>query len=229
MSISKRCFTLAVVVFAMTATSTQSRAQSPHTVVAVKASNPLLHGFEVKTALDDGRRWVSIRGPQLYSSPDALKPGVLPSYLTWYEIRKPGTEPVRKIVVADEFSGEQSFELQLAEPAFYLMAAQSIKDGPPQEVPANLNNFVAFRIVNVDSVALPEPTPGKPVFVCMPAEQWHHAEHLAIKDPRSLLMVYAVDEQASGTKATTIDQFGLNGMTFGKKQYAYVAAKRIGG
>lgn len=229
MRIAHRFFTLAVVVFTMAGSLAESRAESPHSVVAVKASNPLLHGFEVKTALDDGRRWVSIRGPQLYSSPDELEPNVLPSYLTWYEIRKPGTEPVRKVVLTDEFSGQQSFELQLAAPAYYLMPAQTIKDGPPQEVPANLNHFVAFRIANVESVALPEPTPGKPVFVCLPAEQWHHDEHVKIKDPSALLMVYAVDEQVSGTKATTIDQFGLNGMTFGKKQYVSVAAKRIGG
>lgn len=201
-------------------------AESPHSVVSVKASNPLLHGLEVKTPLDSERRWVSLRGPQLYSSPDVVTKDVLPSYLTWYEIRKPKSEPVKKIVLTDEFSAQQSFSVMLGAPAFYLIPAQTIQDGPPNDIPEELNHFIAFRIANVDSVTMPEPTPGKPAFVCVPAEEWHHADHVPIKTAKKLFMVYEVESQPSEGKVTTIDQFGLNGLTTGTKQFVYVPAER---
>ena len=116
--------------------------------------------------------------------------------------------------------------MSLSQPAYYLIPAQTVKDGPPKSIPADLDLFIAFRIADVDSVALPEPTPGRPAFVCLPAEQWHHAEHLAIKSNSRLLMVYEVEEAESGAKVTTIDQFGLNAMAVGKERYVYVHAKR---
>ena len=93
-------------------------------------------------------------------------------------------------------------------------------------MPDSLGLFVAFRIANVDSVALPEPTPGKPAMVCLPAEQWHHEAHLPIKSAADLLMVYELEPTASSEKATTIDQFGLNGLTAEEKRYVYVKARR---
>jgi hypothetical protein len=201
-------------------------AESPHSVISIKASNPVLHGLEVKTPLDSERRWVNLRGPELYSFPDVVENDIFPSYLTWYQIRKPKSEPVKEVVLADAFSGGKSFRVMLGAPAYYLIPAQTIQDGPPREIPENLNHFIAFRIANVDSVELPEPTPGKPAFVCVPAEEWHHADHSPIKAATKWFMVYEVDSQPSARKVTAIDQFGLNGLTAGKTQFIYVNAVR---
>ena len=200
-------------------------ADSPHSVVSVKASNPVLHGLEVKTPLDDERRWVSLRGPSLYSAPGRSEKESAPTYLTWYQIRKPKPEPVKEIVLGDTFSGTKSFSLTLGAPAYYLIPAQSIKDGPPTDIPENLNHFIAFRIIDVDSVELPEPTPGKPAFVCVPAEEWHHADHSPIKSEKTWFMVYETQAQPAAAKVTTIDQFGLNALTIDEKQFVYVPAK----
>jgi len=199
---------------------------SLHSVISVKASNPILHGLEVKTPLDADRRWVSLRGPQFYSSPEKPNENELPSYLNWYEIRKPKPEAGKNLKLTDEFSGRQSFDVVLGGPAFYLMPAQTIKDGPPSDTPEGLNHFIAFRIENVDSVTLPEPTPGKPAFVCVPAEEWHHADHFPIKAASTLLMVYEAASKRLDAKVTTIDQFGLNGLTTEAKRFVYVRATR---
>ncbi|QDV46699.1 hypothetical protein Enr13x_66080 [Stieleria neptunia] len=115
----------------------------------------------------------------------------------------------------------------LGQPAFYLIPAQTIQDGPPADVPESLDHFIAFRIANVDSVALPEPTPGKPVMVCVPAQQWHHEEHVAIKSAATVLMVYEVEAKASEGKVTTIDPLGLNGLTTGQKTSVYVEGELV--
>ncbi|WP_372895776.1 hypothetical protein, partial [Stieleria sp.] len=109
---------------------------------------------------------------------------------------------------------------------------------PPADIPDSLNHFIAFRIANVDSLALPQPppgsqpppgnqpTPGKPAFVCLPVQQWHHEEHVAIKSAATVLMVYEVEAKASEGKVTTIDPFGLNVLKTGQNTYVYVEGKR---
>lgn len=203
------------------------QAASPHSVVSVNASNPVLHGLEVKTTVDTDRRWINFRGPQLYSSPDQKDPSGPPSYLNWYAIRKPAPEPIKTIRLSDQYSGQQSFTVSLQSPAFYLLPAQTITNGPPDEIPDTLDHYLAFRIADVDSLALPEPTPGKPAYVCLPAQQWHHAEHVEIKSENDLLMVYEIEPATANAKVTTIDPFGLNTLTAGEKRFVYVSARRV--
>ncbi|QEG02067.1 hypothetical protein Mal15_61500 [Stieleria maiorica] len=207
----------------------QTVAESPHDVVSVAASNPVLHGLEVKTELDEKRRWINFRGPKLYSSPrdKSQADDARPSYLNWYSIRKPDSEAVKTIQLRDTYSGSQSFGVRLGQPAFYLIPAQTVADGPPAEVPESLDHFIAFEIVDVDSLALPEPTPGKPAFVCVPAEEWHHEEHVPIKSASSFLMVYAVEASSVDGRVTTIDSFGLNQLTVTSKEFVAVAASRV--
>ncbi|WP_182868419.1 DUF7450 family protein [Rhodopirellula sp. JC639] len=206
----------------------RSVAESPHDVVSVKASNPVLHGLEVKTELDEKRRWINFRGPKLYSSPrdmDQADNG-RPSYLNWYSIRKPDPESGKTIQLRDVYSGSQSFSVRLGQPVFYLIPAQTVADGPPAEVPESLGHFIAFEIIDVDSLALPEPTPGKPALVCVPAEEWHHEEHVPIKSASSYLMVYAVEASAVDGSVTTIDSFGLNQLAVEILEFVYVTARR---
>ncbi|MCS7470685.1 hypothetical protein NZK35_28875 [Stieleria sp. ICT_E10.1] len=222
-----RCTISPAVILVCLAMMSRGDAASPHDVVSVTASNPVLHGLEVKTALDAERRWINFRGPKFYSAPQDVSQDGTPSYLNWYEIRKPPTEAVRTMKLSDAYSGSQSFSVMLGQPAFYLIPTQTIKDGPPAEVSESLDHFIAFRIANVDSLALPEPTPGKPAFVCLPAQQWHHEEHVAIKSPSKVLMVYEVEAKVSEGKVTTIDPFGLNSLKTGQKTFVYAEGKLV--
>ncbi|WP_372894695.1 hypothetical protein, partial [Stieleria sp.] len=123
------------VILVSLAMMTRGDAASPHDVVAVTASNPVLHGLELKTSLDAERRWVNFRGPKFYSAPRDPAQGETPSYLNWYEIRKPPTEAVKTIELSDAYSGSETFSVGLGQPAFYLIPAQTIQDGPPADIP----------------------------------------------------------------------------------------------
>lgn len=185
---------------------------------------PVFHGLEIKASSDSEKRWASLKGPKFYSAPIRETPGELPSYLSWYEIRKPKAETPRSITLRDSFSGEQSFTVTLGDPAFFAMPVQTLGDGAPKQIPETLDHFIAFKIINPESVELPEPTPGKPAYVCIPAEEWHHAEHFPIKRPGTLLMVYALETSPANSKTTIIDQFGLNKLTMQSKDMVYVPA-----
>lgn len=202
-------------------------AAETHEIFAAQPSNAVFHGLEVKGSLDDEKRWVSLKGPKFYSAPAQTKEGVLPSYLTWYEIRKPKPETSRSITLKDSFSGQTSFNVTLGDPAFFAMPAQTLGDGAPAEIPDNLNLYIAFKIRNADSVELPEPTPGKPIYVCVPAEEWHHADHFQIKAPEQFLMVYAIDAVDVSSKTTIIDQFGLNPLAIKSKDMVCVPATQV--
>ncbi|QDV46704.1 hypothetical protein Enr13x_66130 [Stieleria neptunia] len=108
-----RCTIVPAVVLVCVAMMTRGDATSPHDVVAVTASNPVLHGLEVKTSLDAERRWVNFRGPKFYSAPQEAVQDETPSYLNWYEIRKPEPEAVKRLEVRDAYSGSESFAVML--------------------------------------------------------------------------------------------------------------------
>lgn len=173
-----------------------------------EASNAVIHGLEVKADLDTDRRWVTLRGPKLFSLPTRKTPE--PAFLNWYAIRKPQPEANKTIRLTDAFSGKEAFTVSAATPAFFVMPAQRLIDGPPADVPESLNHFLAFEIADPESLALPEPVPGKPRYVCVPAEEWHHEEHFPIKDPTACLMVYEADSESDIERVSTIDQFGIN-------------------
>lgn len=203
-----------------------------HEIFSAVPSNGVFHGLEVKGSIDDEKRWVSLKGPQFYSAPTKTVEGILPSYLTWYEIRKPKPEPPRTVTIKDSYSGNDSFSVTLGAPAFFAMPAQTLGDGAPAQIPESLDLFIAFKINNVDSVELPNPTPGKPLYVCVPAEEWHHADHFAIKKPENFLMVYELEASDpktadAETRTAIIDQFGLNPLAIKSKGMLYVPAKPV--
>ena len=107
------------------------------------------------------------------------------------------------------------------------MPAKRIQSGPPPKIPEDLNHFIAFAIENPDDWTVSKAVPGKPAFVCVPAEEWHHEENYPIKSASTYLMVYEAEGDAETPKATTIDQFGINALATAKKQYVYVIAKVI--
>lgn len=195
--------------------------------VTADPSTPVIHGLEIKSALDAERRFVTLRGPQLFSGPEKVASGELPDYLNWYKIRKPPAEPVKTLSVSDGYSEGSSFELRLGTPQYFLMPAKRIQSGPPPKIPENLNHFIAFAIENADDLKVSKAVPGKPAFLCVPAEEWHHEENFPIKSPATYLMVYEAEGSPESPKATTIDQFGINALATAKKQYVYVIAKAV--
>ncbi|MEL6106457.1 MAG: hypothetical protein AAFU85_10485 [Planctomycetota bacterium] len=197
-----------------------SDARGQHIALEVESSNnPVFHGLEIQATGDTERRWVNLRGPAFVSIP--MKESPEPAFLTWYTIRKPKSETPKRIKLRDAYSGDREFTVSTSAPAFFLMPAQRLGDGPPAEVPESLNHFIAFEIADPESLALPEPTPGRPRYICLPAEEWHHEEHFPVKDSTACLMVYEAPEADDSPRVSVIDQFGLNKLSTAKKRLIY--------
>ena len=116
-------------------------------------------------------------------------------------------------------TGENT-ELSIREAEFFLSPSQSISTGTPDPVPAGLDQYKAYQVIDgaavgreIEVVDADEKETRKllrPLFVCIAVEEWHHDEHFASSHPRGCFVVYQLDSKTSDEKISTIDQFGLN-------------------
>ena len=142
------------------------------------------------------------------------------AYLNWYEIAQPPKEPRRTVVVRDPLRGNDAHSITIGSSAFLLSPAQRITTGSPSPIPGGLNYFKAYRILDaplvrqmvklMGSLGPEDRTATRAILLCVPIEQWHHDEHVRVKDSQDCLIVYELLPQKHSLSISTIDQFGLN-------------------
>ena len=193
-------------------------------VFQVNAANQIEHAVDLQGVYDKQRISTDLLGPQLCFASSRLfgatqkKPI---AYLSWYKITsQPKQEPRRTISVLDLVRGGENTELSIREAEFFLSPSQSISTGTPDPVPAGLEQYKAYRVIDgaavgreIEVVDADEKETRKllrPLFVCIAVEEWHHDEHFASSHPRGCFVVYQLDSKTSDEKISTIDQFGLN-------------------
>ncbi|MEM6474467.1 MAG: hypothetical protein AAF802_33350, partial [Planctomycetota bacterium] len=169
---------------------------------AVKPSNPVLHGLQIQSLVDDEQHYLTLSGPEFFSAPAKSSANNTVSYLTWYDVRKPKWSLDREVKVASERS-DKLRTLTLGAPKFFLMPAQVLANGPPAVVPEQLNHFLVY--------AASDPSSDVQSFLAVPAEEWHHDEHFPIKSRDAWLMITPTKSGAvSESDRSVLDQFGLN-------------------
>jgi hypothetical protein len=129
-------------------------------------------------------------------------------------------------------SKNKALKIQAAE--YLLSPSQLITTGSPDSIPHGLDNYKAYRVVdavsldrqiNLKASSGPEVRRlGKPIFVCLPASQWHHEEYSPASHPNDCFVVYQLDAQEHAELVNTIDQFGLNELQTTKAQWLCVRA-----
>ena len=138
----------------------------------------------------------------------------------FFKIVQPKQEPRRTVSVLDLVRGGEDMELSIREAEFFLSPSQSIATGTPDPVPAGLDQYKAYQVIDgvavdreievVDADLKETRKLLRPLFVCIAVEEWHHDEHFASSHPRGCFVVYQLDSKTSDEKISTIDQFGLN-------------------
>ena len=200
-------------------------------------SNLIEHDIELKSVLDTQRMVTELAGPYHFSlavscmGRDVKTPK---AYLSWYKIVDPKSEASRKILVVDLVRGDDKTALTIESAEYFLSPAQRITAGPPSAIPHGLDHYKAYRIVGAASRELDVelgksdgPTKrrvGKPLFVCVPAEEWHHDDHFPASHPQACFVVYELDPQDHSGQISLIDQFGLNQIRTSKSRWLCVSA-----
>ncbi|MDA8745458.1 hypothetical protein N9N28_12560, partial [Rubripirellula amarantea] len=125
----------------------------------------------------------------------------------------------------DPHNSNEAITVQVGDPVFFLSPSQKLTSGPPTKIPANLNLMKAYRVANttpakkqteVEIETSWGPTTRKldhPIYVCIACEEWHHEQHMPIKNETRYQLVYASKEVEISDQASVIDQFGLNKLT----------------
>jgi hypothetical protein len=205
---------------------TVARATTPvdfFEVVKVTPSRLIKHEVQSKSPFDNDQIETVLAGPQFFSHGVGFKHQAIQEprpYLNWYEIEEPPKEPRRTVVVRDPLRGNDTHSVTIESSAFLLSPAQRLTTGSPTSIPAGLNYFKAYRIldaplfskkVNLNGTLGPENRMAtRAILLCVPIEQWHHDDHFRVKSSQDCLVVYELLPQKHSVRITTIDQFGLN-------------------
>ena len=232
-------FISAALIFASVATA-RSYAHTPEEFLEVfsgKPTNLIEHGIDVKSFFDEQKIATKLKGPTHFSAAvgcldrNVKKPK---AYMSWYKIVDVRNEAPRNVTVVDLVRGAQAEPLTITTAEYFLSPAQRVKSGPPAKTPDGLDHYKAYRIVNgasveieimlTDSPAQASRRLGKPLFLCVAAEEWHHDEHFRVSHRRDCFLVYQLDTVPHPDSFSLIDQFGLNQLGNGESQYLCVRA-----
>lgn len=192
-------------------------------VFQVTPARQVDHDVELQSRLDNDRAKVALLGPTHFCrSIGALRRPVKQTiaYLTWFKISNPAQAKSRKVKVLDLVRGGGDSMLTVGTAEYFLSSAQLIADGAPDPIPAGLDFYKAYRVLDPPDVnrevtlTNSESTRvrrlSKPQFVCVATKQWHHEEFVDASHPNDCFVVYELASEASDEKVSTIDQFGLN-------------------
>ncbi len=195
-------------------------------VIRVKPAQVIEHGVETKSRYDSVRKESSLEGPAYLSRGVGAMNRAVKSpraYMNWFAIKNPTQHSKRKVDVLDMVRGGTSKQLQIGNAAFLISPSQLLTSGSPDEVPEGLDIYKAYEIHDGTSVNLQldvegslgngKVSVGKPIYLCMASEEWHHDETFAVTHPNDCFVVYEIDEQPVVSTFNTIDQFGINELT----------------
>lgn len=220
--------------------SSWSRAHTPVEFLEVlegKPSNLIEHGIEVKGIFDAKKSIIDLEGPYCFSAAvgclgrEAKKQK---AYFSWYRIVRPKQEAPRQVACIDLIRGGETTPLTIGAAEFFVSPAQRITTGAPSEIPDGLDHFKAYRILNAparemdvtltESLGPAKRRVGKPAFLCIAAEEWHHDEYFPATHRRTGFVVYELDPQQQNGNITLIDQFGLNQVASSTSRWLAVTA-----
>lgn len=192
-------------------------------VIRVKPAQVIEHGVETKSRYDSERKKSSLEGPVYFSrGVGAMKRPVKSpqAFMNWFAIKDAVAQPKREVDVLDMVRGAASKRLRIGNEAFLISPSQLLTSGTPDEVPEGLDIYKAYEIHDSTAVGLKlgidsslgkgTATVGKPVYLCMPTEEWHHDETFPITHLNDCFVVYEIDSQPTTSTFNTIDQFGIN-------------------
>jgi len=192
-------------------------------VLQGEVSSQVAHGVEVQTEVDAARGEVNLSGPKLFARGVSATGGsgkLTKAFLNWYQITDPQPAAKKVVSVLDPFRGDQETELRLGNAEYLLCPTQMIGNGMPAPIPHGLDFYKAYKVLQAQPVkakvtvgtgdAKRERSVGKPVYVCIASQHWHHEEYTEASHTDQCYVVYELDTVAVDDKISMMDQFGLN-------------------
>jgi hypothetical protein len=206
-------------------------------VLAVEPSLPIEHGVELQSVIDSARTERMLLGPQRFAHAVAAmnRPvGNPKAYVNWFRFEKVTDSEPRELDTLDMIRGYEQKTLTVTTAEYLLTPSQLISTGSPDPIPEGFDLYVAYRVSNPPQIDKPieiegsiggsSRTVGKPVYVCLPARQWHHEEFVDITHPKDCFVVYELNAETVDRPLSTIDPFGLNQLTSRQSRWLVVRA-----
>ncbi len=193
--------------------------------VKVQPERVIKHAVDFQGPFDENAVTTPLRGPYLFGHPvhiDSQPPAVADAFLNVYEIHNPPPAERRILSLRDPEPDAVARQITIGQAAYVLLPTQQITTGPPSPLDESLSRFKAYRILQEKparkelrvqgSYGKTEIMWGEPAWLCVPVEEWHHAEHFPVKDARHWMVIYAVSPQPHSQAVNTIDSFGMHSL-----------------
>lgn len=192
------------------------------TVSKVTAKAPIRHEVDWQGIVRQQRQSSMLRGPELFSQVEENEPkGQL--QFSWYAIDT--SQIVEPKTLRVQARGGSILELLVEEPVYFLSKTQSLAEGSPEEPPAAVSHFVAYKVMDSKKTMAPldsghsENPHGVLAFVCLPVEEWHHDEYFQMTNRFDCWLVYESAPKQVSTTISTLDQFGLNSLNLQSSEW----------
>ena len=185
-------------------------------VVEIDSKRVIQHEVKLQTVLASEPQAVTLVGPVRFSTTELSEGNkTTRAALSWYEISELAEQESRTVTIWRDKS--EQIQIDLGRPVYLLTPAMILTSGAPEDHPVSLNNFVAFRVAaqHISISKLVEKPAGlanveEALYLCLPAEEWHHEEHFPIKMPSRGFIIVSGPQSTGPNKLTMLDQFGLN-------------------
>lgn len=231
---------LLVFLLAVNLAAVSAQAHSPVKFLEVLQGQPanlIEHGVDLKSVFDKQKVTTDLAGPYLFSiAVGGMGQQVSrdKAYLAWYKIVDGAKDAPRKVSVLDLVRGANSPPLTIESAEYFLSPAQRITTGAPAVIPHGLDHYKAYRIADAPSQNLDlkltesegpsQRRVGKPLFLCVATEEWHHEEHFPATHQTGCFVVYELDSREQTGDIGLIDQFGLNQLRIQQSKWLCVRA-----
>jgi len=213
-------------------------------IQAVQAAKTIRHEVEFRSPLGSTRREVMLEGPAYHSF--SLVTGHdqrrEEARFNWYRIAGKKEQAPRRVAVVVKGEKPSRVEFGVGPARFFLATAQALTKGPPPAAPEELSHMVAYGINEEGDAGAAGKVEvstgggkitvrlGRPLFLCVPVEEWHHAEYFPVGDAGFRLVVYETMAfgKENAPEIATLDQFSLGALRLERAALVGVAARAAG-
>lgn len=136
------------------------------------------------------------------------------AHLNWYDLFDPAPDPIRQVVVGNQFAKEQ--EIYIGRACALLAPTWKVEKG--SVFPKGLDHYKVYQVLKgedvepkvklTDQFGSDNPEVYAPAFFAVPVTKWAEGKVFKIQNEKAHLLLYKIDPGRNEKTIKTVDQFG---------------------
>ncbi len=136
------------------------------------------------------------------------------AHLNWYDIFDPAPDPIRNVVVGNQFAKKQ--EIYTGRACALLVPTWKVEKG--SKLPKGLDHYKVYQVLRArddepkvklkDQFGSDNPEVYAPAFFAVPVTKWAGGKTYKIQNAKTHLLIYKIEPRRNERTIKTYDQFG---------------------